>query len=285
MSNRYTDRLTTLVFLSVRPLFFLFLPLFSGEQWPYGTIHIIGDSNAPYSFTNQYDVLPSLNIPAKGTSEWITYEQCFFDNALSTSNHLEIPCAIHWVQGRTMHRIGRDGIDGLNIQTYQVNDRDVAVFHFGAIDQGGHIYKQVIKGRELDEIIDTLVSTYLRTIQENQKMYPDLTVVIQAVIPPRINADPFFVDDFHKGCPYVNFLDFQSNVTHTLNTKLEMVSKQHNFLFLNVNELLETKEGGLREDLSDGSHHVHPKYNFLFKEKLILLLLDHYRLKMKQTLS
>lgn len=242
-----------------------------------GVIHIIGDSNAPYCFTNQCDLHPSSNIPLPDTPEWLTYEEYSLDQALTDG--LDVRCAIHWIQGRTMHRIGRDGIEGFDLKTFNVNEGDIVVFHFGAIDQGGHIYKQVILGREIEEIIETLVSKYLKTIRENQKLYNHLSVVVQAILPPQLHPDPIFVDDFQMSFPYVDFLGFQTNITQRLNERLEAGCKEHGFLFFSVNDLFETEAGGLRIDLSDGRHHVNPKYNFMIKERLI------QRLKMKQMLS
>lgn len=100
-----------------------------------------------------------------------------------------------------------------------------------------------------------------------------MTVVILAFLPPRIDADAYFFNDFKKLYPDVDFLYFQANITRNLNDTLKTMSKENGFLFLNVNESFESDEGGLKKELSDGGHHVHPKFNFIIKERLISLLL------------
>lgn len=254
-------------------LLFSFFDLSCYEKWPYKTVHLIGDSNIGYCFTNRYNVRPGIIRPTS-VKEIKNYEHGFFDDAISKQNYLTIPYVIHWVIGRTMHRIGRDAPNGLFIPLYRVQENDVAVLSFGAIDQGGHIYRQTIKDRQVDEIIDTLVRNYLNTIQKNRGLYINLTIVIMAVLPPLIEADRLYVDEFEQAFPCQDFFKFQTKITYQLNEKLEAVSKEHGFLFLNVNSFFETTEEGLRLDRSD-AHHIALPYNFIVKEQLIALLLNH----------
>lgn len=72
--------------------------------------------------------------------------------------------------------------------------------------------------------------------------------MILAVLPPRIYADVYFVNDFKKLYPDVDFLYFQANITRKLNNTLKTMSKENGFLFLNVNESFESDEGEFKKN-------------------------------------
>lgn len=77
-------------------------------------------------------------------------------------------CFIHHIGPRTMYRVGRNGLKILNFKDYNVSENDLVILTFGEIDVRCHIGKQVdFHGRELDEVLSTLVSNYLNTVLEN----------------------------------------------------------------------------------------------------------------------
>jgi hypothetical protein len=51
-------------------------------------------------------------------------------------------CLLHYVGPITMHRIGRDGLNFLDMTSYGVQENEVAIFVFGEIDCRCHIGKQ-----------------------------------------------------------------------------------------------------------------------------------------------
>lgn len=121
-------------------LLFLALPMFADQLWPYNNIHVIGDSHGPYCFTQYPDKIPFIHTPAPGTPEDHTYETSPLHHRIDADTLISPTCSIHWVQLRTMHRVGRDGLDGLNVKDYDVEENDVVVFIVGFIDVAGHIF-------------------------------------------------------------------------------------------------------------------------------------------------
>ncbi|MCX5921930.1 MAG: hypothetical protein NTX86_01220 [Candidatus Dependentiae bacterium] len=249
----------------------------SDEHWKYGNIYAIGDSNAAFCFTN-------TEIEPRMIDSSITlYEQSMLTYAVNAHTTLTIPCTMHWIQGRTMHRIGRDGIADFNIKSFGVQENDIAIFLFGTIDVYGHIFRnnnndddtitKQMTHRDLDEIIDTLTSKYLQTITENRKNYDKLTVVIFACLPPL--KHPFYEKNFLEVFPNQQFLPTQVNIIKKLNERLSYYSTQNNFLLLNVNDLYQDQDGQLLLNLSDGTHHIHPKHTQPLKNRLISMLIEH----------
>jgi hypothetical protein len=237
-------------------------------QWSYGNVHIIGDSHAAFCYTNFPD-----NNPWNWSSLSSRYEESFF----STDNYIKIPFSIDWRQGRTMHRIGRDGINGFNIKSYGIKENDIVLLIFGAIDIGSHIFRgdeqiRQMEHRDIDEIIETLVANYIEIVLENKKQYKNITIIISACIPfAPGNKDR--KEAFQKIFPGKSYEDTQVKITNKLNIKLHYYSDKNNLLFLNVNELYTNAKGYLRPELSDGTHHVNIKENRPFKEKLISIVL------------
>jgi hypothetical protein len=243
-------------------------------NWKYKTIHIFGDSHAPYSFTNTPSIHPwSMQLfmnSKKFIKEEIIYEKSFFVNNITQHNNIIAPFIIHWFLFRTMYRIGRDKIKGFNLKFYDVIDGDVVVLCFGSIDLLFHIYKQRDAGRDLDEIIDTLAGNYINTILENKKMFNDITIIVIAVFPPPHDHDE-------------TFLKSQVNIVQKLNEKLEELCLMHKLLFLNVNSIYQTGLGSLNPHLSDETHHIHPNHNYHCKDELLKLLIQHLKNQIPDT--
>lgn len=85
----------------------------------------------------------------------------------------------HVIYSITMHRIGRDKIL-LGMPSSIDHDNDIIIITHGEVDCRSHIYRQIQKGRELDEIINTLVNNYLETIYN----YQFRNTFILSIVPP-----------------------------------------------------------------------------------------------------
>ena len=243
------------------------------DTWKYGKIHIVGDSHSAWCYTSKPNENPWKNIPWPESLREFTYEEFSFPFKITSINTITINFSIHWILGRTMHRIGRDGID---LELYGIKNNDIVCFVFGGIDIGGlHVLRQYISGRKIDEIINTCVSNYFNAILDQQKKYNNIPIVIQAVLPYRSFPSKENINEFNQYFPDQSLVSFQIAITNTLNEKLQEYSQRNNFLFLNINHIYETEEKTLRPDLSDGFHHVHPKFNGAFKENLIMILLNN----------
>lgn len=215
-----------------------------------GVIHVFGDSHASFCFSNQ------------GHLQEI--ERSFFSYKHDNTIY-EVPFVIHWLGPRTMYRVGRDGLFGLNIVHYGVQEGDVVVFIFGEIDVRVHIGRQCEdKGRDLDEIVDTLTSRYIHTLVQNKNLYNNIIFVLASVIPPAPNR----VSDTREYPVYGEVQD-RVLIAKKLNANLKALAFKNGFLFLDIYSLYADEDGILRAELSDGHVHIGMQYNYLVKNALV----------------
>lgn len=180
-------------------------------------------------------------------------------------------CKVHRLGPITMHRIGRDSLSFLDVAKFDVKENDTAVFVFGEIDVRCHIGKQRdLKGRDLDDIIDTLVKRYLATILENRNAYASLHCVVFAVIPPTNGA-------YNPKFPIHGTLEDRISITKKLNAKLAEECAKNDVALINVYDDFATPRGDLLPHLSDGTVHIEPKYNGPIRTQLSNLLKKYYK--------
>ena len=220
------------------------------------TIHTVGDSHAFCSFKR---ALILRNDPYLTRS--FNYE--FSHNG----QILSLPFHLIWKGSHTMHRIGRDGLEFLNIKRYGVQENDCIVFVFGEIDVRCHIIKQSeLQKISVDEVITRLADAYVATIINNKQQYNNLHCVIFSVLPPTNRT-------FNPQVPYYGSLEERILVTKKLNAYLELLCRQHNLLFLNMYDVFATEKGDFKDELSDGNVHIGPHYTGLTREGLAKLLI------------
>lgn len=239
------------VVLAMR-FFVSLLLLIDGVSLP-KTLHIFGDSHGSFCFREGHYLqrLETFDLP-------VTINK----------KSLNFPFIIHWLGPITMHRVGRDGLEFLNVKSYGVRENDIVVFVFGEIDVRCHIGKQRdLKKRTLDEILDTLVEQYMSAVKANQQTFENITCVITNVIPPIDGAnrnDPNY--------PFYGTLSERVMITRLLNQKLKFACAQKDFLFLDFYDLFTNQDGSLSEKYSDTRVHIDYIYNKLIKKKLFELI-------------
>lgn len=215
------------------------------------------------------------NSPAKYTpkSKEELYESSFFHFQHNDHTDIEIPFSIYYLVGRTMHRMGRDGVPGFDFKKIGIKDNDVVVFVVGSIDRDGHVAGQMPK-IDCDEIIDTLCRNYINTLTENKSSYKNLTVFVFGVIPVYIQ---FFMFDYtvYKNQTYEFTLKKQVIIGEKINKKLEEYCKENDLLYLDSTKFFASEAGDLKRELSDSGHHINPQYNYLIKNKLISMLISY----------
>lgn len=217
-----------------------------------GTIYVIGDSHASFCFRSGH------NLQKIETSTLIT------PSSANSSETLKI----FWLGPITMHRIGRDGLDFLNLKNIGVAEKDVAVFVFGEIDVRCHIGKQRDqKKRSIEEIVSKLVENYIKTIISNRNLFFELTCVICSVVPP-IDGSDRVNSDF----PFYGTLSDRIEITRILNQSLKKAANENGFLFLDISSFYQDALGGLSHTFADRTVHIDYKYNGYIKRKLLRLL-------------
>jgi len=233
--------------LFIAQLFFTHI-LFSAQ-----TIHVFGDSHSSFCFSNNGKLAP--------------HELSYFQIE-SNEQQLSIPFSIKWLGSITMHRVGRDGIKFLNLKNHGIQENDIAVFVFGEIDARAHILKQRDEhNRPTEEIINTLVSNYMQTLNENKKQYNNITIISMSIIPPTDRC-------FNAKHPFYGTLNDRIAVTKQLNEKLKNECVMHGFEFLDIFDLCATPEGALKFEMSDTCVHINFQHNYIIRKKLIDQLLE-----------
>lgn len=187
-------------------------------------IHIFGDSHAMYNFSN----LDFFHIN--------NYQLC-----------------------TTMHKVGRDKINFINYNNYEIIENDIIVYQFGEIDCRCHIGKQLLLNRELDEIIETLTTNYINSISENKKQFHKLYIIICCVPPPtdkyyyeKINGE--MPDNFPL--PFIGTNEERVIYTKKINTILKQKCLENDLLFFDYYDSYSDENGLLVPELSDNTVHI-----------------------------
>ena len=168
----------------------------------------------------------------------------------------------------TMFRIGRDNII-INFNKDIIQKNDIIILSYGEIDCRCHIYKQIISGRNEDDIINELVINYFNTIKNNI-LNIGAKIIIIGVIPPTKK------NDYEKiNGPVLHEFGFfgsdEDRVRYTkkINKLLEELSIINNYIYFNPYSYYERPDGTLKYELSDKL--VHLGNNTFFLEKFIEL--------------
>ncbi len=218
--------------------------IYSSQPAP--TIHVFGDSHSTCCFGSGL-------IPEGTTS----------NHAIAYDQKTTLNLAVHHLGPRTMHRIGRDGLAILNFKKHNIQNDDVVVLTFGEIDVRCHIGKQHDETkRDLDEILNTLVNNYMRTINLNRAQYANVSCVIMETMPPS-------KDGFNPNYPFWGTLADRANITKKLNARLLEACCEHNILYLPMHDLYANSDGTLNMTLSDGCVHVNPEHNHPLRMRLL----------------
>jgi len=192
-------------------------------------IYIYGDSHAHFSFKNL--TLPHYNL---------------------------------WRASITMHRVGRDNkiINFINADFLQ-NNNNIIIFAYGEVDCRCHIQRQIDMGRVEDEIINELVTNYIRTIKSNITA-ANVKVIIVGVIPPTKQTD---YEGRHGPIthefPFVGSDENRVRYTRKMNNLLEELANNNNYIYFNPYSYYTRDDGTLKYELSDLNVHLGDNSQFL----------------------
>jgi hypothetical protein len=162
----------------------------------------------------------------------------------------------------TMHRAGRPGemvalIDQWSYQHRKgwtrlrigiAGSRDVILLSFGEIDIRCHVGKQLANGRVLDEIIETLVTAYIRRASELGAEHGCRVAVLGIVPPSDLPGNESF--------PVVGTIGDRLLWTHMFNESIRHWSEKNGIHFVAIPSSVANEHGCLRRDLSDGNVHL-----------------------------
>jgi hypothetical protein len=171
-------------------------------------------------------------------------------------------CKVHWLGPVTMHRIGRDGLDILDFRAKGVPENATVVLVFGEIDVRTHVLRQRDDtGRDLDEIMMTLCTSYLRTALTNRARYEALKVVICSLVPPTNYGN-------NPELPFYGSLAERSAITRGMNERLAALCAANGLLFMNIHKYFAEWSGSLNRFYADNTVHIRKEFHDIVEYEL-----------------
>jgi len=159
-------------------------------------------------------------------------------------------------QSITMYRVGRDNkiinfVDSKNI-----------VLVYGEIDCRTNIGKQINLGRNEDEIIETLITNYFKTIANTSFD----KIIIVGIIPPTKQNDYEKIHGpiLHKH-PFVHSDEDRVRYTKKMNHLLNEYCNKYNYIYFNPFDYYTREDGTLKYEFSDLTVHLGNNTYFLNK--------------------
>lgn len=154
----------------------------------------------------------------------------------------------------TMHRIGRD-CSIVNFTPECIGSKNITLLFYGEVDCRCHIGRQVALGRNLNDIIDELVKSYIDTIRNSIPKFKH--IIIGSITPPMKKE---LYEAKHGAIthefPFVGSDQERVFYTKTVNSKLAEYCKQYGFLFLDTYDYYANPDGTLKYELSDTIVHI-----------------------------
>lgn len=173
----------------------------------------------------------------------------------------------HHQYSTTMHRVGRDQ-HIINCQPDTIDKRhDIIIVVYGEIDCRCHIQRQINKGRELDEIVQTLVDAYITSILQ----YGFHNVIVVAV-PPPVSKNEFEKRNgpIQHHLPFVGTDKDRVLYTTKVNHLLEEQCARNGLLFSNPFHSYISENGTMDFSKTDGLNHVGNNTNAIEEIKLCI---------------
>lgn len=168
----------------------------------------------------------------------------------------------------SMNRIGKEGLDikkipsilGNGHEKHIPSDDDIIMYSYGSNDAYKGIPEQIKKGRDEDEIINTLINSYFNVIIQNEKDY-NVKSIVYGIIP---NCDKYI--------KYKDINDQIKNIIKKLNYKLEKNCLKNNILYFNINKYITNNNGFLSDEFTDDLIHIKKSYASFVRYNLLSFL-------------
>lgn len=171
-------------------------------------------------------------------------------------------CRVYSMGPMTMHRVGRDGLDAVDVVRYEVPDNTHVVLVFGEIDLRSHVLRQRDeRGRDLDEIIETLCTRYMQTAFLNKLRLRGGKLVVLSVVPPTVSPEN---PDF----PFIGPIGDRIGATKLVNTRLAELCALNDIVYLDMHKYFCSRNGLLLRSISDGIVHVRREYSDIVEYEL-----------------
>ena len=186
-----------------------------------------------------------------------------------------------YIEGITMHRVGRDGVFSLHSKENIMDEGyDVIVVVCGEVDCRCHVYLQLQKGRDLDEILHTLASNYMSSLAlVKQELGNRVQVFARGIVPPLRDGDH---PDIAKGdveypYPIRGSLEERIAWRMRLNDLVAELASQQGVGFIPSPPWAENEDHTMVFEMSDKIIHIHNNY----AERACSDLMEHMQSALK----
>jgi hypothetical protein len=191
----------------------------------------------------------------------------FFGDSHARFNFCDFPLSIphqnHSASSLTMHRVGRDKTQCVSFLRHAISPGDWIVYQIGEVDARCHIGKQLSAGRALDEIISTLIDSFIQSILDNiafvDKNNDDkkqLNIVI-CCVPP--TAEQAYYESIHGPIahefPFIGTDQQRAEYTAQMNRLLARLCSSNGWYFLDYTDIYKDPQTNcMSRAHSDGVH-------------------------------
>ncbi len=177
-------------------------------------------------------------------------------------SRIQLPHVMNYTVGITMHRVGRDN-QIINFDTTFHEHDTTLCFVFGEIDCRHHIRRQINKGRDEDEIIQTLVGKYIDAVSDNIRLCKQVFII--GIVPTTSQSD---FDQIHgiqdeSGFAFSGTEEDRIRFTQKMNDGLNTLCNKHGFTFLAPYDFYKGDDGCLIRKYSDSTVHIRNNTAFL----------------------
>lgn len=154
----------------------------------------------------------------------------------------------------TMHRIGRDR-ELLHFRPEFNDEQNIFILCYGEIDNRCHIHRQVLTGRDPEEVVNTLVDEYFKTIAHVITKYK--AIIVCSIVPPARQSDYEAVNGpIQHEFPFVGTDEERVSYCRMLNARIEKNCQAYGYFFLNYTDFYAREDGTLRFEISDKRVHI-----------------------------
>jgi hypothetical protein len=178
------------------------------------------------------------------------------------------PFVSHYIGPVTAHNLNNDNsttrsMEKLSVIVKNISSKDIIMLVLGEIDCRRHIYHQFQEHKgeySVSDLIDKTISNYGEALNRIQR--PGFTLCVYSIPPASrsVNQRSVF--------PYTGTPEIRAGIVKEFNSKLEILCKTNNYVFVNVYPLVSDKDGMLSLEYAADDIHLNHKILSQVREQL-----------------
>uniref|UniRef100_A0A6C0KN84 SGNH domain-containing protein n=1 Tax=viral metagenome TaxID=1070528 RepID=A0A6C0KN84_9ZZZZ len=160
----------------------------------------------------------------------------------------------HWLGPVLCYSFGKDQLNRCDIREFNINHGDSVIFCFGEIDCRAHIFKHITDTISYQNVINSLVTSYIEAIDLNLfTSQLQLKNICIYNIPPTCS----WIDTVdHHEFPWLGTKEERKSYALYFNQKLKEKCFEKGYIFFDIYDKCTDENGYLRHDISDDYIHI-----------------------------